>query len=214
MSKPPEVSLRHAGTKDVALIAEILGDAFAGDPVVTWISPDPEYLRWCWPHALRFILPHREVYVTGCGQGAAMWVPPGKQLIMRPSLTVLGDACRRFGLGSVIRFFRMMRTLEKHRPKEEHYYLYIIGVCHKSRRQGIGSALLEHVLEKCDRQKMGAYLESSKSLNLPFYQRHGFEVRGKIALPGGGPPFWLMYREPRNTREGPVRCAPATEAAE
>jgi len=197
MSDPSEVFVKRAGADEVASVGDILGDAFGADPVMKWISPNPEYPRWCWPVAVPFILPHHEVYVTENGLGAAMWLPPGVKLDIRPSLAMLWDSWRRFGIGSIFRFFRLMSTLEKHHPKDNHYYLFAIGVRSGSRCQGIGSALLEHVLQECDRRKVGAYLENSKSLNLPFYKQHGFEVRSEIVLPHNGPPFYLMYRKPQ-----------------
>ena len=199
MPNPSKVIVKHISTNEAALVGEILGDAFSEDPVMRWISPDPEYPKWCWPLAVPFLLPYDEVYIAGNGLGAAMWIPPGAKLNIRPGLSMLLDAWRRFGIGSIIRFFRLMSILERHHPKDSHYYLFAIGVRSEVQKQGIGSALLEHILHECDRRKVGAYLESGLH-NLPFYQRHGFEVRGEITLPHNGPILSLMYRDPMPNR--------------
>ena len=62
--------------------------------------------------------------------------------------------------------------------------------------EGIGTRLLEPVLETCDADELPAFLESSKESNVAFYTRHGFRVTEEVQLPGG-PPVWLMWRDPR-----------------
>jgi ribosomal protein S18 acetylase RimI-like enzyme len=197
MSDQSELFVKRAGADDTALVGEILGDAFVGDPVARWITPNPEYPKWCWPVAVSLFWPYYEVYVTENSLGAAMWVPPGAKPNIKLSLAMLWDSWRRFGIGSILRLFRLMKMMEKHHPKDNHYYLFAIGVRSESKGQGIGSALLETVLQKCDHEKVGVYLENSNPQNLPFYQRHGFELRSEIALPRNGPSLYLMYREPQ-----------------
>lgn len=197
MHDPSKVFVKQAGTDEAALVGEILGEAFGVDPVMKWISPDPEYSRWCWPVAVSLFWPYYEVYVTENSLGAAMWVPTGAKPNIKLSLAMLWGSWRRFGIGSILRLSRLMSMMEKHHPKDNHYYLFAIGVRSGSKGQGIGSALLETVLQKCDHEKVGVYLENSNSLNLPFYQRYGFEVRSEIALPHNGPSLFLMYREPQ-----------------
>jgi len=196
MNDLSEAFVKRAGADEAALVGKILGEAFSDDPVMRWISPDPTYPRWSWPLAVPFFLPHNEVYVIENGLGASMWLPPGIELSIHPTLAMLWSAWRRFGVLAILRFFMLMSTMEKHHPKDDHYYLFAIGVRSVSRGQGIGSALLERVLLKCDCERVGAYLENANSRNLPFYQRHGFKVQSKIALPHNGPSLYLMYREP------------------
>ena len=62
--------------------------------------------------------------------------------------------------------------------------------------RGYGSALLRHALARCDRDRLPAYLESSNPVNVPLYQRHGFEVIGTIQQ-GSSPELVPMLRKPR-----------------
>jgi GNAT superfamily N-acetyltransferase len=69
-------------------------------------------------------------------------------------------------------------------------------------RQGqkLGDKLMAHALARCDSDRLPAYLESSNPRNLSFYQRHGFEILGKIQV-GSSPSIVPMLRKPRERRQ-------------
>ena len=73
----------------------------------------------------------------------------------------------------------------------------MLGTEPERQGNGIGSALMQPVLDDCDEHGIGAYLESSKERNIAFYGRHGFKVTEEILLPKG-PPVWGMWRDPRS----------------
>ena len=56
--------------------------------------------------------------------------------------------------------------------------------------------ILEHTLPRCDEDGVIAYLESSNPRNVPFYQRHGFDIVEVLQI-GSSPTFTTMKREPR-----------------
>ena len=43
-----------------------------------------------------------------------------------------------------------------------------------------------------------AYLESSRDINVPLYERHGYEVTAEDTMAGGGPTAWFMLRQPQS----------------
>ena len=51
-------------------------------------------------------------------------------------------------------------------------------------------------LEIVDRDHLPAYLDSTNPRNVPFYQRHGFEVTGRWQA-GDSPPIISMLRGAR-----------------
>jgi GNAT superfamily N-acetyltransferase len=60
--------------------------------------------------------------------------------------------------------------------------------------KAVGTAIMQHLVEKADEAKVGCYLENSNPRNLPFYQRFGFQtVIEKEII---GVPAWFMWRSP------------------
>jgi ribosomal protein S18 acetylase RimI-like enzyme len=185
------------------VVAEILGDAFRDDPVMSWLIPNdrrrhagmPVYFRAVAKHVY---LPHHLVYLTTDASGAALWLPAGVSADSAPMLPALGLAWRLFwatGVGGLRRANTLLTAFHANHPAEPHYYLHAVGVRHGQQGRGIGSALIRHVTELCDRERRLAYLENSNERNLPLYERHGFRVLREWRTPGGEPPIWFMARE-------------------
>jgi ribosomal protein S18 acetylase RimI-like enzyme len=195
------VVVRKAGSPDIPALSTALARAFEDDPVMTWLLPDSRQQRrlpTLFGLELKYLhLPHDEVYTTAEVSAGALWAPPGKWQTSPLSL-VRAMPQLVFALSTRIPItLRTIAKVEKVHPRDPHWYLAVLGTDPMWQGKGVGSALLAPVLERCDKTATGAYLESSKESNIPFYNRHGFEVTGTIDLPRGGPRIWPMWREPR-----------------
>ena len=72
-----------------------------------------------------------------------------------------------------------------------------IGIGPGWQGRGFGSALLRPILERCDRERLPAYLEASSPRNRALYERHGFEVAEEMRV-SDSPPLWRMWREAKS----------------
>ena len=79
---------------------------------------------------------------------------------------------------------------------DPHWYLAGIGVDPSAQGRGIGAALLAPGLESAARGGLPAVLLTNNDANLPFYERHGFEVVRADETPKGGPKAWAMVKAP------------------
>jgi ribosomal protein S18 acetylase RimI-like enzyme len=70
-------------------------------------------------------------------------------------------------------------------PKAAHWYLAAIATSPDRRARGLGTALLQHALPAVDASGLPTYLESSNPRNITIYERHGFEVIGRIDIDDG-----------------------------
>ncbi|MFJ5548174.1 GNAT family N-acetyltransferase [Streptomyces sp. NPDC093225] len=199
-------------------IAALLARAFADDPVMSWMLPDPSGRER--RAALYFRLAQRRqrprsgaVRVAATRDGrllsAALWSGPGQwQTSPLQDLRAVPRYVRVFGPGGLRRAAEVQNTLHEAHPHLPHWYLPTVGTDPEVQGTGAGSALLREQLALCDLLGESAYLESSRPSNVPFYERLGFRVTGEIPLPDGGPTLWPMWRDPAST---PVRAAPRTD---
>ncbi|MFL6206905.1 MAG: GNAT family N-acetyltransferase [Acidimicrobiales bacterium] len=196
--------VRPATPADRGKLADSLASAFREDPLFGWMigaGPDKALepkMRIFFDAFLKLDLAREHlVFTDEDGVGAAIWKAPNKWKM--PT----GDLVR--SLPAVLRVFgtkgpRMMGALsaiEKVHPKEEHYYLEVLGTRGDTQSKGVGSAVISHMLDRCDAEGMPAYLESSNPRNIPFYARHGFETTGEIECGKGAPTVTAMWRTAR-----------------
>jgi ribosomal protein S18 acetylase RimI-like enzyme len=137
------------------------------------------------------------VYTTQNRRAAAIWSPPDVAMLdehMGLSFATLLQEL--IGSDAETRLTAFAKMEEMH-PHESHFYLFSLGTHAEYQGQGLGAEVVAPVLEICDAQRLPVYLESSNPRNIPFYQRHGFELRGELLLAEGGPSLSTMWRDPR-----------------
>jgi GNAT superfamily N-acetyltransferase len=175
----------------------MLARAFYDDPALTWVFPRHNrrlaQAERFWSVRLRYMAPQEEIYVTDDLSAAAAWTLPGRWHV---SLGETGELARMMLNPRLPMLFSGLQRLEHAHPHEPHsFYLSVLGTDPPRQGNGLGSALLEPVLEMCDREGVPAYLESSKERNIDFYSRFGFRVSEEVQLPRG-PKMWPMWRDP------------------
>jgi len=196
-------SVVRASEADIGDLAEVLAAAFQDDPAFSWAAPDPKRRE---RHGTRYFeltlylnLPKGEVWMTSDRHAVAIWAPPDKwETSASATLTVAPTMIRACGR-KVFRAVSMLSGMEKeHRRRDEpHYYLPFIAAHPEVHGQGHGTALLEHMAARCDQEGRPAYLESTSVRNQALYHRFGFAPLEEQHWPGGGPPWWPMWRAPR-----------------
>ena len=54
---------------------------------------------------------------------------------------------------------------------------------------------MQPVLSRAGAENLSCYLETMNSVNVPFYERHGFHVVSEGEPPGSGLRIWAMLRK-------------------
>ena len=198
-------TVRAATAGDRARLAESLASAFAEDPLFTWMAgagpnkPLEPKMRILFETFLKLDLVRRDhlIFTDEDGIGAAIWKHPNKwKMPAGDMVRALPGMLRALGTKAP-RMMGAITAIEKVHPREEHYYLEVLGTHQDRQSKGIGSAMISHMLDRCDAEGMPAYLESSNPRNIPFYARHGFEATDEIVVGKGAPTVTAMWRDAR-----------------
>jgi len=199
------VAIRTAGADDRESVARLLDSAFQDDPVSGWIFPGEDERRTIHPRLMAafvdIVLAEGRVDVTEDGAACALWLPvPAESTHGHDDQD--GFAQLREALDPDNERIELIGrlTADVHPSGRAHEYLWMIGVAPERQGEGLGTALIGAVLERCDRETVPAYLEASSARSRVLYERLGFElVERPLHLPDG-PQMWPMWRDPRAAR--------------
>jgi ribosomal protein S18 acetylase RimI-like enzyme len=193
--KLPNITI--AKNEDRDRVISVITAGFITDPAWRWFFPEAKQYLSTAPSLFDAFggaaIESKTAFVTENFEGAALWLAPGiapdedslvKTLEENVSPTILQDV-----LG-------VLERMDKYHPEEDVWYLPLIAVDPAHQGRGLGSALMKAALEKCDKQGLPAYLESSNPRNIALYERHGFDVMGEIQV-GTSPVITPMLRVAR-----------------
>jgi GNAT superfamily N-acetyltransferase len=174
-----------------------LVSAFVADPAERWLYPDAhQYLT----HFPRFVAAFGgRAFDEGTAweledfSAVSLWLPPGVETDGDKVVEVLAVT-----VAPVLHddLFAALGQMAEAHPTYPHWYLPWFGVDASRQGVGLGAQLLASCLKLVDATNQPAYLESTNPRNVPFYERHGFEVTG-TAQAGSSPALVLMTRAPR-----------------
>lgn len=168
--------------------------AFCADPPTRWMFPDrQEYLT----HFAQFVRLYafgafEEGSVHGIDGAAAcsMWLAPESHSNDEEIIELLKRCIPEVRQSEV---FDLIAEMNAYRLNEPHWFLPLIGV--DPVRRGYGSALMAHMLARCDTERLRSYLDNTNEANLPFYERLGFRKLGVVRV-SSCPPVYPMVRDP------------------
>lgn len=171
--------------------------AFASDPMVRWMLPDPDRFLVHFPvivqvHAMR-VVEHGGAFHTPGFRAAALWYPPGVEVDGAAIGAVFERSVAPDRAEVVAEVFGRMAP---HKPAGPHWYLRQVGVDPAAQGRGYGSLLLRAGLDACDRAGLPAYLEATTPANRRLYERFGFAADDEVQV-ADSPTLWPMTRPAR-----------------
>ena len=205
-----DVQVRRLREREIPQATAMLARAFRDYSMGEFLSPDPSRrdaaMRWLFAASLRYGLRYGEVWAAvgqgGLIEGAAIWWAPefvepdddrAEETGLADGLLVVGPT-----VWSQLMEASQLRAELHHRvAPDPHWYLDFLGVDLALQGHGIGSALLQPMLDRLDADRLPAYLETSAPRNLDYYPRFGFTLADEVAIPGRDRTFYAMRREPR-----------------
>jgi GNAT superfamily N-acetyltransferase len=171
--------------------------AFCSDPIARWFLSEPDKYLTYFPQLIPMMatgtFDHGSAYCAEDFVAASLWVPPG----VHSDAEAMGElAVQAIPEREQETRFAFMGQMGEYHPTEPHWYLPFIAVDPPHQGLGLGSALLKHALQTCDRDGLPAYLEATSASSRRLYERHGFEAIGEIQY-ADSPAMWPMLRKPR-----------------
>jgi len=191
---------------DPRTTASILTNAFLFDPFFSWLFPGKSHEQNL--HQWWYFLTHHAIQnpkwtlsIDERNSTSSIWTSPildseqpdndgddEQDAFINLMQELVGDR-----ISNVLEAFAEVNA---NHPLQPHWYLQAVGTIPEMQGKGRAAKLLIPILEICDKERIGAYLESTNPRNLSFYYRLGFEIQKELSLDDGKAALTCMWRDP------------------
>ncbi|MBE9029303.1 GNAT family N-acetyltransferase [filamentous cyanobacterium LEGE 11480] len=195
----------------IAAASEIAARAFDADPVFQYLTPDDREQRfqavsWQTHRLMAYCTQYEHIYTTSDLQGIAAWLPPGEfssdlrqqfKLVLQLQLYMLP---LKVGWNRLGRWLNVLHKTEiahqQDMGESPCWYLGLMVVNPAMQGQGIGSRLLQPILQRARDEDIPCYVVTFTEEAVRFYQKNGFEIARKQQFAPDAPSFWTLKRNP------------------
>ncbi|HYF66715.1 MAG TPA: GNAT family N-acetyltransferase [Ohtaekwangia sp.] len=179
--------MRRAEQKDKRLVVDILSKSFDKNKSVNYVVKQDanrqDRIRSLMEYSFNTCLSFGEIWISDDNMACALLLfPETKKTTLRSILWDVNLATSAIGLTRVIDVLKRESLIKKNHPDKPFTYLWFIGVDPLAQKRGVGSKLLNEVIDMNAKKRRPIYLETSVSNNLSWYKKFGFEIYQKINL--------------------------------
>ena len=166
-------------------VVEILANCFDDNKSVNYIIPQDKFRKQRIKRLMQYCFDtcfaSGAVFLSDDKKGCALMIlPDKKRLTLRSAWLDTKLIFSAIGLSGIKKTLARERMIKKLQPKEPLYYLWYIGVHPDHQNAGIGTRLLKEIMEQSKTSKRTICLETSTVKNIPWYEKHGFEIYNQL----------------------------------
>jgi hypothetical protein len=179
--------MKNANYKDKSLVADILTKSFDTNQSVNYIAKQDgkrlKRINALMKYSFEVCYMFGDVFLSNDKKACALVLYPDKKKTTLKSILLdikLILSC--IGVENIKKALTRESKIKQLQPKELMYYLWFIGVDTEHQNEGIGSILLDEIINDSKNKQRPIYLETSTLKNLPWYKKFGFQVYNKLEL--------------------------------
>ena len=192
--------------KDLDRLAQVAADAYRDYPLHNWFTKgkyDAVASELIMQISLQTMTEDAVIYADSEEMnGFAVWLPFGfsgsKTLpfLMNGGLKLIFHSGIGI-IGRLLTYEQYAMNLKKEFTDHYDWYLYNLSIKKDAQGKGLASKLMRPMLQFCDEERMIAYLETNKAINVSLYQHYGFDLMKEELIPTTPVTHYSMVRHPK-----------------
>ena len=195
------LTLRALADSEVPAAAAVLADGMRDNPIhIRAFGEDPADRKRALTQLFESVL--RRVQNKGTIEGAfqdgrligvcGRLAPGNCRVTLGQKLNFLPALKKGNSWATVFRVLGWAGAWAKRDPDSAHWHLGPVGVLRAEQGKGVGRELLKSFCSNMDADRVAAYLETDKDVNVKIYEKFGFKVVAQEDIIGV--PCWYMSR--------------------